>query len=108
MVKNSHSNCIATCNLTISEDNCEEIEKIYDFLTLDKKIQTINPIVVRNEGVYDVPDEKKILLLEAYKKITKKNIENVKNGSLRGFSNFDLEGMVINAKNHLQYDMIAI
>ena len=36
-----------------------------------------------------------------------KNLENVKNGSLRGFSNFDLEGMVINAKNHLQYEMIA-
>ncbi len=107
MVKNSFSNCIATCNLTISEDNCENIEQIYDFLTLEKKIHTINPIVVRNEGVYDVPDEKKIALLSAYKKITKKNLENVKNGSLRGFSNFDLEGMVINAKNHLQYEMIA-
>ena len=35
------------------------------------------------------------------------HLENVKNGSLRGFSNFDLEGMVINAKNHLQYEMIA-
>ena len=60
MVKNSYSNCIATCNLTISEDNCENIEQIYDFLTLEKKIHTINPIVVRNEGVYDVPDEKNL------------------------------------------------
>ena len=36
----------------------KNIEQIYDFLTLEK-IHTINPIVVRNEGVYDVPDEKK-------------------------------------------------
>ena len=44
MVKNSFSNCIATCNLTISEDNCENIEQIYDFNSR-KKIHTINPIV---------------------------------------------------------------
>ena len=43
MVRNSFSNCIATCNLTISEDNCEKIEEIYDFLTLEKKIKETKP-----------------------------------------------------------------
>ena len=107
IVKNSYKNCISTCNLTISEDNCEQIEKIYDYLTLEHKIETINPIVVRNEGVYDVPSESKVKLVEAYKKITTKNIENVEKGKLRGFSNFDLEGSVINEKNKIQYKMIA-
>ncbi len=107
LVKNSSKNCIATCNLTISEGNYQEIEKIYDYLTDEHKIETINPIVVRNEGVYDVPPESKISLIEAYKKITKKNVENVDKGKLRGFSNFDLEGKVINEKNKIQYQMIA-
>lgn len=107
IVKNSYKNCIATCNLTISEGNYDEIENIYDYLTIEHNIETINPIVVRNEGVYDVPSQIKISLIEAYKKITDKNIQNVKNGKLRGFSNFDIEGKIINAKNELQYQMIS-
>ena len=35
------------------------------------------------------------------------NIDNVDNGKLRGFSNFDLEGKVINEKNKIQYEMIS-
>ena len=107
IVRNSYKNCIATCNLTISEDNYKDIENVYEFLINDHNIETINPIVVRNEGVYDVPPESKVSLIEAYKKITTKNVENVKNKKLRGFSNFDLEGRVINAKNKIQYEMIA-
>lgn len=107
IVKNSHKNCISTCNLTISEDNYEQIEDVYDYLTEKHKIETINPIVVRNEGVYEVPTDSKIALIEAYKKITKKNVENVDKGNLRGFSNFDIEGKVINEKNKIQYKMIA-
>jgi len=107
IVKKSYENCLSTCNLTISEDNYQDIEKIYDYLTEQQKIETINPIVVRNEGVYDVPPESKVALIEAYKKITKKNIDNVDNGKLRGFSNFDLEGKVINEKNKIQYEMIS-
>ena len=32
IVRNSYENCIATCNLTISEDNCNDIENVYEFL----------------------------------------------------------------------------
>ena len=107
IVKNSYKNCISTCNLTISEDNFNEIEEVYEYLTNQHKIETINPIVVRNEGVYDVPTESKVALIEAYKKITNKNVDNVDKGKIRGFSNFDLEGKVINEKNKYQYKMIA-
>ena len=47
--------------------NFKEIEEIYDYLTEEHKIETINPIVVRNEGVYDVPSDSKVDLIEAYK-----------------------------------------
>ena len=106
-VKNSYKNCIATCNFTITEENYTEVNEIYDYLKNTHKIKTINPIIVRNEGVHEVPSEKKIGLLNAYKTITNKNKENIRKGNMRGFSNFDLLGKVMNAKNEIQYDMIS-
>ena len=54
MVKNSYKNCISTCNLTISEDNYQQIEEIYDYLTDKYKIETINPI--DKAGSYGIQD----------------------------------------------------
>ena len=83
IVKNSYENCLSTCNLTISEDNYQDIEEIYDYLTEQHKIETINPIVVRNEGVYDVPPESKVALIEAYKKIINGEYEDIENDNDR-------------------------
>jgi len=105
IVKNSFDNCIATCNLTISEDNYHNIEEIYHFLTKQYKIETVNPIIVRDEGVYKVPKETKVLILKAYTKVTNLILKEVKNKSLRGFSKFSIMGDILNAKNEISYAM---
>ena len=105
IVKNSYKNCIATCNLTISEQNFHNIEDVYNFLVKEKKIETINPIIVRNEGVFKIPNERKNKILNAYKKITNLITSDIDKNKLRGFSNFDLIGDVLNSKNKISYDM---
>jgi|TARA_B100001964_G_scaffold75053_1_gene85309 MoaA/NifB/PqqE/SkfB family radical SAM enzyme len=106
LVKNSFKNCIATCNLTVSENNCDKIEKIYYFLTNECKIETINPIIVRDEGVYKISNTTKEKILSAYKILTNLILKDVKRKKIRGFSNFFLEGEILNSKNEISYDMI--
>ncbi len=106
IVKNSSKNCIATCNLTVSEQNHSKIDEIYNYLTKEKNIETINPIIVRNEGVFSVKDDIKEKLLTAYKRLTKSITKQVKEKTLRGFSNFSFIGEVLNVKNEISFDMI--
>ena len=106
IVKNSSKNCLATCNLTVSEQNYSKILKIYNFLTKEKNIETINPILVRNEGVYSVKEDIKEKLLSAYKDLTNLITSEIREKKLRGFSNYSLTGDILNAKNEISYDIV--
>lgn len=107
IVKNSFKNCIAACNLVVSESNYFEIIEIYEYLTTKMKIETINPIIVRDEGVYKTDPDLKQKILDAYKKLTQKIVEDIKSKKIRGFKNFSLEGAFLNGKNELAYDLIS-
>lgn len=107
IIKNSFRNCIAACNLVVSESNYFEIMEIYEYLTREMKIETINPIIVRDEGVYKTKIELKEKILEAYKKLTHKIIDDIKKNKIRGFKNFSLEGAFLNGKNELAYELIS-
>lgn len=106
IVKNSFKNCLATCNLTVSEENYLKIIDIYNFLTKEKKIETINPIIVRNEGVFSIKENIKEKILNAYKNLTEIITREVREKKLRGFSNFKISGEILNAKNEISYDMV--
>ena len=107
VVKNSYKNCIAACNLVVSESNYFEIIDIYEHLINEKGIETINPIIVRDEGVYKTKVEIKDKILEAYKKLTNRIITDIKLKKIRGYKNFSLEGAFLNGKNELAYEQIA-
>ena len=49
------------------------------------KIETINTILVRDEGVYKIPSDKKAKILNAYKNLTSKITSKVKDKSMRCF-----------------------
>ena len=106
IVKKSSKNCLATCNLTVSEQNYDKILEIYNFLTKEKKIETINPILVRNEGVFSVKENVKEKLLLAYKNLTNIITKEVREKKLRGFSNYSLTGDILNAKNEISYEIV--
>lgn len=107
IVKKSAKNIIATCNLTVSEQNYKKIIDIYHFLTKEKKVETINPILVRNEGVFSIEDEElKKKLLKAYDDLTNIITKEIKEKKLRGFSKFSLTGDILNAKNEISFDIV--
>jgi radical SAM protein with 4Fe4S-binding SPASM domain len=107
IIKKATPNCISACNLVVSEDNYNKILEIYDFLINEKKIMTINPIIVRDEGVYKIPLEKKEAILDAYKSLTAKILLDIKSNKIRGYKNFSIEGLFLNGKNDLAYDLIS-
>ena len=107
IIDSGPANCISACNLVVSEDNYKEILQIYDFLINEKKITTINPIIVRDEGVYKIPIEKKEAILNAYKDLTKKILFDIETNKIRGYKNFSMEGIFLNGKNDLAYDLIS-
>ena len=75
-------------------------------MTKVKNIETINPIIVRSEGVFSLKEDLKEKLLKAYKNLTNLIIDEVKQKKLRGFSNFSLIGEVLNVKNEISFDMV--
>ena len=72
-ISNLFENCIETyrrlqkidvrtqpiVSITVSHENCDNIEKIFNYLTLDCNIKSLKCTIVRDEGVYKTPIEKK-------------------------------------------------
>ena len=46
-------------SITVNHENCENIEKIFEYLTVKCKVNSIKCTIVRDEGVYKIPGEKK-------------------------------------------------
>ncbi len=107
IVKNGPKNCMPAINITITEENYDNVDAVYEYLEHNHKIETINTILVRDEGVYKIPSDKKAKILNAYKNLTSKITSKVKDKSMRGFSNFSIEGSFLNAKNEYMYKMIS-
>ena len=52
-------------NITVSHDNYDKIKDLYNNLINIQKVQSIKCTIVRDEGVYKIPDDKKNAILES-------------------------------------------
>ena len=59
-------------SITVTHENCENIEKIYKHLRDEYRIDSIKCTIVRDEGVFKTPIEKKNKILKAYSWLTDK------------------------------------
>ena len=59
-------------SVTVSHENCENIENIFQYLTVKCKINSLKCTIVRDEGVYKTPNEKKENIFKAYSWLTNK------------------------------------
>ena len=59
-------------SITVTEENCDNIENIFYFLTDDCGIKSLKCTVVRDEGVYKTQEEKKKKIYNAYNWLTDK------------------------------------
>ncbi len=87
--------------ITVSEENYQDIEGIYNYLYYRKRIKHIKAILVRDEGIYKNNISKKKLILDAYKLLTNKIIKNL-NVTKNNFNEKSLQGKI-----HQQKDIIA-
>ena len=86
-IKNLFDNCLDTfwrlkkinsrnvnpvISITVSHENCDNIKNIFEYLTSKCKIDSLKCTIVRDEGVYKTPIEKKKKIFEAYTWLTNK------------------------------------
>ena len=89
----------------------EILEKIgaKDYIVFDRndyKIKSITANIVRDEGVYKIPKNRKKKILDAYTYLTNKILEDYKNDRLNNYNTDTLEGRIINKKNFMLYKIM--
>ena len=116
-VNNLFENCILTYNslkklnksninpvvsITVTHENCDDLEKIFNHLTKEEKIDYLKCTIVRDEGVYKRPQDKIEKILSAYNWLTDKIIEYQKSKNISNYNEKSLQGKV-----HYQKDKIS-
>ena len=99
-------NVFANVSITVSLENCNSIETIYEKLVNEYKIKSFTSVIVRDEGVYKTPQKEKEKILNAYKKLVTKIQEDEKNGTLKLYNPETLQGRLMNEKNKIMYKNI--
>tara|TARA_B100000965_G_C19566584_1_gene747113 strand:+ start:52 stop:1152 length:1101 start_codon:yes stop_codon:yes gene_type:complete len=118
-VKNLFSNCIDTyrrlkamndrvtpvVSITVTHENCDDIEKIFNYLTKDCSIESLKCTIVRDEGVFKTPQEKREKIFNAYCWLTDKIKEYTKNKKLRNYNLNSIQGKLHSKKDELSWDL---
>ena len=75
-------NCNAVVSITVTHENCDNIENIFNHLYVENKINKIKCTIVRDEGVYKTPMDKKKKILDAFTFLTNKIEKISKKGNI--------------------------
>ena len=119
-IKNLFENCIDTffrlknygeyvnpsVSITVTHENCDNIENIFDYLFTKCKIDSIKCGIVRDEGVYKIPVSKKKKIFEAYDWLTSKIESLSKKGLLKNYNKKSLQGRLHNEKDKISWDLV--
>ncbi len=93
-------------NITVSEENCEGINIIYNYLTKECGIDSLKACIVRDEGVYKTPTNKQKKIFTAYDWLTKKINSEVKNGKIINYNKNSIQGKIHQKKDIISYEMV--
>ncbi|MDA9624941.1 radical SAM protein [Candidatus Pelagibacter bacterium] len=100
--KLNKSNINPVVSITVTHENCDDLEKIFNHLTKEEKIDYLKCTIVRDEGVYKRPQDKIEKILSAYNWLTDKIIEYQKSKNISNYNDKSLQGKV-----HYQKDKIS-
>ena len=93
-------------SITVNHENCENIQKIFEYLTSECEVESIKCTIVRDEGVYKTPDNKKQKIFQAYSWLTSKINELQKKGKLNNYNTGSLQGKLHNKKDKISWELI--
>ena len=80
-LKKFSSNVNPVVSITVNQENCDNIKNIYDYLVHKCKIDSLKCTIVRDEGVYKTPTEKKEKIYKAYEWLVAKISQSIKEES---------------------------
>jgi radical SAM protein with 4Fe4S-binding SPASM domain len=96
---------IPNVSITVTHENCSDIKEIFEYLVNGCNIDSLKCCIVRDEGVYKTPEEKKDKILNAYDWLTSKIIEFQKEKKLKNYGNSIL-GKVHNKKDEISWEIV--
>ncbi len=120
-IKNLFDNCLDTyrriqklnldnvnpvVSITVSLENCDNIKNIFYYLTSKCKLDSLKCTIVRDEGIYKIPFEKKRKIYDAYAWLTSKIQEMTKERKINNYNLKSIQGRLNNKKDNISWDMI--
>ncbi len=118
-IKNLFNNCIDSYRLlkkispkinpvvsiTVTHENCDNIKNIFDYLYNECEIDAIKCCIVRDEGVYKTPEEKRKKIFEAYNWLTETLKEKIQDKKVLNY-NKSIQGKLHKKKDIISWDMV--
>ena len=102
----NEKNVNAVVNITVSEENCDDIENIFNYLTKECGVDSLKACIVRDEGVYKTPSDKQKKIFNAYDWLTKKINSEIKNNKIINYNKDSLQGKIHQKKDKISYDKV--
>ena len=89
-------------SITVSEENCSNIESIFNYFVFECKITALKCCIVRDEGVYKTAQNKKEKILKAYTWLTNEIKKLKENKKIINYGN-SLQGKIHNKKDDISW-----
>lgn len=106
ILKKLPDNINPVVSITVSHENCDNIDEIYDFFVNECKIDSIKCTIVRDEGVFKTPKIKKQKILNAYSKLTEKINNDIKARKILNYNSKSIQGRVHNKKDQISWKLV--
>ena len=104
-LKKFSKNINPVVSITVTHENCDNIENIFNHLVYKCKIDSIKCTIVRDEGVYKTPQSKREKIYSAYSWLTGKITELTKEGLIKNYNTKSIQGKLHNKKDKISWDL---
>ena len=93
-------------SITVTQENCDNIKEIFKYLNEDCKIESIKCCIVRDEGVYKTPPEKKRKIYDAYNWLTNEIKNKTKTKQIINYNSQSIQGKLHKKKDIISWEMV--
>ncbi len=106
LLQNKQDNVSPMVSITVTHENCDRIEDIFNYLYYDCSIRSLKCTIVRDEGVYKTPLEKRKKILDAYNFLTNKIQKYCEEGKMIGYNEKSLQGRLHKRKDFISWKLV--
>ena len=106
LLKKMSNNINPVVSITVTHENCDNIKEIFNYLHIKCGIESMKCTIVRDEGVYKTPYEKKKKIYDAYNWLTNEIKEKIKTTSIKNYNTTSIQGRVHQKKDIISWELI--